>query len=159
MPRVRMNVADALNSPETVRAAAVLRHVHEAMELLTTLPPPIVEAVRDRFEEMANEPHRPARCGQARMGRLYPGRPRRRPAAGPPRDVQRVPRFTLTNETAPVSAVFPFRGIERHLPADRQVHAPCQHVQRDVADGEFRGECQSCPHRFTSSSICVMYGT
>jgi hypothetical protein len=25
------------------------------MELLTTLPPPVVEAVRDRFEEMANE--------------------------------------------------------------------------------------------------------
>jgi hypothetical protein len=25
------------------------------MELLTTLPPPVVEAVRDRFEQMANE--------------------------------------------------------------------------------------------------------
>jgi hypothetical protein len=40
---------------ETVRAGAVLQHVHEAMELLTTSPPPVVEAVRDRFEQMASE--------------------------------------------------------------------------------------------------------
>jgi len=50
-----MNVSAALKSPETVKACAVLQHVHEAMTLLTTLPPPVLEAVRDEFEAMAKE--------------------------------------------------------------------------------------------------------
>jgi hypothetical protein len=55
MPRIRMNVRDALQSPETVTACAVLQHVHDAMTLLTTLSPPVLEAVRDEFDRMARE--------------------------------------------------------------------------------------------------------
>ena len=55
MPRIRMNVRDALQSPEIRKACAVLDHVNAATMLLTELPPPVVEALRDEFEKMANE--------------------------------------------------------------------------------------------------------
>jgi hypothetical protein len=50
-----MNVRDAIESPEIRKACAVLEHVHAAMTLLTELPPPVVEALHDEFERMANE--------------------------------------------------------------------------------------------------------
>jgi 5'-deoxynucleotidase YfbR-like HD superfamily hydrolase len=52
-PRLRMHVETALKSPETIKACAALALVHEAMELLTELPPPALEALRDAFKEMA----------------------------------------------------------------------------------------------------------
>jgi hypothetical protein len=55
MPRIKANVAVALESEETVQACAVRQHVHEAMMLLATLPPPALEALRDEFEVMAME--------------------------------------------------------------------------------------------------------
>jgi hypothetical protein len=50
-----MNVRDALQSPDIRKASAVLDHVHAAVTLLTELPPPVVEALRDEFDKMANE--------------------------------------------------------------------------------------------------------
>jgi hypothetical protein len=55
MPRFNDNLRAALQSPEMRKACAVLEHVHAAMTLLTELPPPVVEALRDEFERMANE--------------------------------------------------------------------------------------------------------
>jgi hypothetical protein len=48
-----MHVETALKSPETIKACAVLAQVHAAMELMTDLPPPALEALRDAFKEMA----------------------------------------------------------------------------------------------------------
>jgi hypothetical protein len=55
MPPIKANVAAALKSEEAVRACAVRQHLHEAMMLLATLPPPALEALRDEFEVMARE--------------------------------------------------------------------------------------------------------
>jgi hypothetical protein len=53
MPRIRLSVAEVLKSPETRKACAVLEHVHAAMLALDELPPPVLEALRDEFKEMA----------------------------------------------------------------------------------------------------------
>jgi hypothetical protein len=55
MPRIKTNVRDALNSPETLNAIAVLDHVHAAMRLVRELSPPALEGLRDEFEHMANK--------------------------------------------------------------------------------------------------------
>jgi hypothetical protein len=55
MPRIKTNVRDALNSPETHKAIAVLDHVYAAMRLLRELSPPALEGLRDEFEHMANK--------------------------------------------------------------------------------------------------------
>ncbi len=55
MPRIKMTVATALQSPETRKACTVLEYVHAAMTILTELPPPVVEALRDEFKKMAEE--------------------------------------------------------------------------------------------------------
>jgi hypothetical protein len=55
MPRIKTNVRDALNSPETHKAIAVLAHVHAAMRLVRQLSPPTLEGLRDEFEHMANK--------------------------------------------------------------------------------------------------------
>jgi hypothetical protein len=53
MTRIRMHVATALKSPETVKACAVLDHIHAAMVTLDELPVPALEALRDELEDMA----------------------------------------------------------------------------------------------------------
>jgi hypothetical protein len=51
--RIRMHVATALKSPETVNACAVLAHIHDVMTILDELPVPVLEALRDELEDMA----------------------------------------------------------------------------------------------------------
>jgi hypothetical protein len=48
-----MHIRAALQSPETVKAAAVLQHIHDAMTMMDDLPVPVLEALRDEFEDMA----------------------------------------------------------------------------------------------------------
>ena len=52
-PQLRMHVETALKSPETIKACTILALVHHAMELLSGLSPPALEALVDAFKEMA----------------------------------------------------------------------------------------------------------
>jgi hypothetical protein len=53
--RIKQQVRTAIDTPELRRAIRIMDNIHEAMELLTQLSPPALEALRDALKEMAED--------------------------------------------------------------------------------------------------------
>jgi tryptophan 2,3-dioxygenase len=50
--RIKQQVRTAIDTPELRRAIRIMDNIHEAMELLTQISPPVLEALRDALKEM-----------------------------------------------------------------------------------------------------------
>jgi hypothetical protein len=48
--RIKQQVRTAIDTPELRRAIRIMDNIHEAMELLTQISPPVLEALRDAFK-------------------------------------------------------------------------------------------------------------
>jgi hypothetical protein len=53
--RIKQQVRTAIDTPELRRAIRIMDNIHEAMELLAQISPPVLEALRDAFKEMAED--------------------------------------------------------------------------------------------------------
>jgi hypothetical protein len=53
--RIKQQVRTAIDTPELRRAIRIMDNIHEAMESLTQISPPVLEALRDAFKEMAED--------------------------------------------------------------------------------------------------------
>ena len=53
--RIKQQVPTAIDTPELRRAIRIMDNIHEAMELLTQISPPVLEALRDAPKEMAED--------------------------------------------------------------------------------------------------------
>jgi hypothetical protein len=53
--RIKQQVRTAIDTPELRKAIRIMDNIHEAMELLTQISPPVLEALRDALKEMAED--------------------------------------------------------------------------------------------------------
>jgi len=53
--RIKQQVRTAIDTPELRKAIRIMDNIHEAMELLTQISPPVLDALRDALKEMAED--------------------------------------------------------------------------------------------------------